>query len=168
MDGCGYNVRYETCNYEKHYHGANQEQIQENIRNGRECNYGISFSTQSKEKMRKTYKHRYSLGLYKKFNTNHSQETKNKIAKSKRGQKLTEEHKNKISVCSSGRTWIHNKDLKERKFIKKEEIDFYFENGWKNGKGVIWMNNGVNCMCADIWDYQYFIKCGYVDGRIKC
>jgi hypothetical protein len=118
--------------------------------------------------MRKTYKHRYSLGLYKKFNTNHSQETKNKIAKSKMGQKLTEEHKNKISVCSSGRTWIHNKDLKERKFIKKEEIDFYFENGWKNGKGVIWMNNGVNCMCVDIWDYQYFIKYGYVDGRIKC
>ena len=168
MDGCGYNVRYETCNYEKHYHGANQEQIQENIRNGKAWNYGISFSAQSKEKMRKTYKHRYSLGLYKKFNTNHSQETKNKIAKSKRGQKLTEEHKNKISVCSSGRTWIHNKDLKERKFIKKEEIDFYFENGWKNGKGVIWMNNGVNCMCVDIWDYQYFIKCGYVDGRIKC
>jgi hypothetical protein len=168
MDGCGYNVRYETCNYEKHYHGANQEQIQENIRNGKAWNYGISFSAQSKEKMRKTYKHRYSLGLYKKFNTNHSQETKNKIAESKRGQKLTQEHKNKISVCSSGRTWIHNKDLKERKFIKKEEIDFYFENEWKNGKGVIWMNNGVNCMCADIWDYQYFIKCGYVDGRIKC
>ena len=167
-DGCGYNMKYETCNYEKHYHGANQEQIEENIRNGRAWNYGISFSTQSKEKMRKTKKHRYSLGVYKKFNTNHSQETKNKIAESKKGQKLTEEHKNKISVCSSGRTWIHNKDLKERKFIKKDEIDFYFENGWKNGKGVIWMNNGVNCMCVDIWDYQYAIKCGYVDGRIKC
>ena len=168
MDGCGYNMRYETCNYEKHYHGANKELIEENIKNGRPWNYGISFSQQSKNKMIKTKKHRYSLGLYTKFNTNHSQETKNKIAKSKRGKKLTEEHKNKISVCSSGRTWIHNKSLKERKFIKKEEINYYLLNGWENGKGVIWMNNMINCMCADIWDYEYFIKCGYVDGRIKC
>jgi group I intron endonuclease len=167
-DGCGYNMRYETCSYEKHYHGANQEQIEENIRNGRAWNYAIGFSTQSKEKMRKTKKHRYSLGVYKKFNTNHSQETKDKIAESKRGQKLTEEHKNKISECSSGRTWIHNKSLKKRKFIKKEELDFYFENGWENGKGVIWMNNGVNCMCADIWNYKNFIACGYITGRIKC
>lgn len=167
-DGCGYNMRYETCNYQKHYHGANQEQIEENIKNGRVWNYGISFSQQSKEKMRKTYKHRYSLGLYKKFNTNHSEETKQKIAESKRGQKLSQEHKNKISKCSSGRTWIHNKKLKERKFIKKEEISFYLQNGWENGKGVLWMNNGVECMCADIWDYQSFISCGYITGRIKC
>jgi group I intron endonuclease len=167
MDGCGYNMRYETCNYEKHYHGANQEQIEENIRNGRAWNYGISFSTQSKEKMRKTKKHRYSLGLYTKFNTNHSQETKNKIAESKRGKKLTEEHKNKIAECSSGRTWIHKKDLKERKFIKKEEINLYLLNGWENGKGVIWINNVVECLCVDIWDYENYTEKGFVCGRIK-
>ena len=67
-----------------------------------------------------------------------------------------------------GRTWLYNKDLKERKFIKKEEINFYFENGWESGKGVIWMNNGVECICADVWDYQSFVKCGYITGRIKC
>lgn len=167
MDGCGYNMRYETCNYEKHYHGANQEQIEENIRNGRAWNYGISFSTQSKEKMRKTKKHRYSLGLYTKFNTNHSQETKNKIAESKRGKKLTEEHKNKIAECSSGRTWIHKKDLKERKFIKKEEINLYLLNGWESGKGVIWINNVVECLCVDIWDYENYTEKGFVCGRIK-
>jgi len=167
MDGCGYNMRYETCNYEKHYHGANQEQIEENIRNGRAWNYGISFSTQSKEKMRKTKKHRYSLGLYTKFNTNHSQETKNKIAESKRGKKLTEEHKNKIAECFSGRTWIHKKDLKERKFIKKEEINLYLLNGWESGKGVIWINNVVECLCVDIWDYENYTEKGFVCGRIK-
>jgi len=167
IDGGGYNMRYETCNYEKHYHGANQEQIQENIKNGKPWNYGVGFSSQSKEKMRKTKKHRYSLGLYKKFNTNHSQETKDKIAESKRGKKLSQEHKNKISKCSFGRTWIHNKDLKERKFIKKEGISSYLQNGWENEKGVIWMNNGVECMCADIWDYQSFISCGYINGRIQ-
>ena len=150
MDGCGYNMRYETCNYEKHYHGANQELIEENIRNGRAWNYGISFSTQSKEKMRKTKKHRYSLGVYKKFNTNHSQETKNKIAE-----------------CSSGRTWIHKKDLKERKFIKKEEINLYLLNGWESGKGVVWVNNMVECLCVDMWDYQNYIEKGFVYGRIK-
>lgn len=166
-DGCGYNMKYETCNYQKHYHGANQEQIEENIKNGRPWNYGISFSSQSKEKMRKTKKHRYSLGLYKKFNTNHSQETKEKIAESKRGQKLSQEHRKNISKSSSGRTWIHNKNLKERKFIKKEEINFYLQNGWINGKGVIWMNNVVECLCIDIWDYQNFIACGYTDGRIR-
>jgi group I intron endonuclease len=166
-DGCGYNMKYETCNYIKHYHGANQEQIQENIENGRPWNYGISFSQQSKEKMKKTKKHRYSLGLYKKFNTNHSQETKDKIAESKRGKKLSQDHKNKISKCSFGRTWIHNKNLKERKFLKKEEISPYLQNGWENGKGVIWMNNGVECMCADVWNYQSFISCGYVNGRIQ-
>jgi group I intron endonuclease len=61
VDGCGYNMRYETCNYKKHYHGANQEQIEENIKNGRVWNYGISFSSQSKEKMRKTKKHRWDI-----------------------------------------------------------------------------------------------------------
>jgi len=167
MDGCGYNIRYETCNYEKHYHGANQEIIEENIKNGRAWNYGISFSTQSKEKMRKTKKHRYSLGVYKKFNTNHSQETKNKIAESKRGKKLTEEHKNKIAECSSGRTWIHKKDLKERKFIKKEEINLYLLNGWESGKGVIWINNVVECLCVNIWDYENYTEKGFVCGRIK-
>ena len=166
IDGGGYNMRYEISNYEKHYHGANQEQIQENIKNGRPWNYGVSFSLQSKEKMKKTKKHRYSLGLYKKFNTNHSQETKDKIAESKRGKKLSQDHKNKISKCSFGRTWIHNKNLKERKFIKKEEISLYLQNGWERGKGAIWMNNGVECMCADVWNYQSFISCGYTDGRI--
>ena len=167
IDGGGYNMRYEISNYEKHYHGANQEQIQENIKNGRPWNYGVSFSLQSKEKMKKTKKHRYSLGLYTKFNTKHTQETKDKIAESHRGKKLTQEHKDKISKDSSGRTWIHNKNLKERKFIKKEEINLYLQNGWEKGKGVIWMNNGVECMCADVWDYQSFISCGYINGRIQ-
>jgi group I intron endonuclease len=134
MDGCGYNMRYETCNYEKHYHGANQELIEENIRNGRAWNYGISFSTQSKEKMRKTKKHRYSLGVYKKFNTNHSQETKNKIAESKRGQKLTEEHRKNISKSSVGRTWIYNPELNKRKFVKQDELEMFLESGWRKGR----------------------------------
>ena len=113
IDGGGYNMRYEISNYEKHYHGANQEQIQENIKNGRPWNYGVSFSLQSKEKMRKTKKHRYSLGLYKKFNTNHTQETKDKIAESKRGQKLSQEHRKNIAKSSSGRVWISNTELNE-------------------------------------------------------
>jgi group I intron endonuclease len=166
-DGCGYNMKYESCNYEKHYHGANRDQIKENIKNGRPWNYRISFSQQSKDKMIKTKKHRYSLGLYTKFNTNHSQETKNKIAESKRGKKLTEEHKNKIAECSSGRTWIHNKLLKERKFIKKEEINLYLLNGWESGKGVVWMNNVVECLCVNIWDYENYTEKGFVCGRIK-
>ncbi len=134
MDGCGYNMRYETCNYEKHYHGANQELIEENIRNGRAWNYGISFSTQSKEKMRKTKKHRYSLGVYKKFNTNHSQETKDKIAESKRGQKLTEEHRKNIAKSSVGRIWIYNPELDERKFVKQDELEMFLESGWRKGR----------------------------------
>jgi group I intron endonuclease len=133
-DGCGYNMKYETCNHEKYYHGANQELIEENIRNGRVWNYGISFSTQSKEKMRKTKKHRYSLGLYTKFNTNHTQETKDKISESKRGQKLTEEHKNNISKSSVGRTWIYNPELDERKFVKQDELEMFLESGCKKGR----------------------------------
>jgi group I intron endonuclease len=133
-DGCGYNMKYETCNYEKHYHGANQELIEENIRNGRAWNYGISFSTQSKEKMRKTKKHRYSLGLYKKLNTNHSQETKNKIAESKKGQKLTEEHRKNIAKSSVGRTWIYNPELDERKFVKQYELEMFLGSGWRKGR----------------------------------
>jgi group I intron endonuclease len=168
MDGCGYNMKYETCSYDKHYHGANPEQIEENIKNKKPWNYGISFSQQSKEKMIKTKKHRYSLGLYKKFNTKHSQETKDKIAKSKRDKKLSQEHKNKISKCSSGRTWIHNKNLKERKFLKKEEVSFYLQNGWENGKGVVWINNVIECLCVNIWDYPNYIQNGFVNGRIKC
>lgn len=133
-DGCGYNMKYETCSYEKHYHGANQEQIEENIKNGRPWNYGISFSSQSKEKMRKTKKHRYSIGLYKKFNTNHSQETKDKIAESKRGQKLSQEHRKNIAKSSSGRVWIYNTELNERKFVKQDELKMFLGNGWKKGR----------------------------------
>jgi group I intron endonuclease len=168
VDGCGYNMRYETCNYEKHYHGANQEQIGENIKNGKAWNYGISFSSQSKERMRKTKKQRYSLGLYTKFNTKHTQETKDKIAESKRGQKLTKQHRDNIAKSSVGRTWIYNKNLKERKFVKKENLNEYLNSGWEIGKGVIWMNNMTECLCVDIWNYQNFIACGYITGRIKC
>ncbi len=166
-DGCGYNMKYETCNYVKHYHGANQEQIQENIENGRPWNYGISFSQQSKEKMKKTKKHRYSLGLYKKFNTNHSQETKDKIAASHRGKKLTQEHKDKISKDSSGRTWIFNNNFKKRKFVKKEEIDFYLQTGWEKGQGSIWVNNMIESISIDAWDYPNYIQNGFVNGRIQ-
>jgi len=122
MDGCGYNMRYETCNYEKHYHGANQEQIEENIKNGRPWNYGISFSSQSKEKMRKTKKHRYSLGLYKKFNTNHSEETKQKIAESKRGKKLSQEHKNKIKESAKRGSESSVSKLSEDTVIKIKSL----------------------------------------------
>jgi group I intron endonuclease len=166
-DGCGYNMKYETCNYIKHYHGANQEQIQENIENGRPWNYGISFSQQSKEKMKKTKKHRYSLGLYTKFNTKHSQETKDKISKSKIGKKLTQEHKDKISKDSSGRTWIFNNNLKKRKFVKKEEIDFYLQTGWEKGQGSIWVNNMIESISIDSWDYPKYIQKGFVNGRIQ-
>jgi len=133
-DGCGYNMKYETCSYEKHYHGANQELIEDNIRNGRAWNYGIGFSQQSKEKMRKTKKHRYSLGLYTNFNTNHSQETKNKIAESKRGKKLTEEHRKNIAKSSVGRIWIYNPELNERKFVKQDELEMFLESGWRKGR----------------------------------
>lgn len=134
MDGCGYNMRYETVNYNKHYHGANREQIEENIKNGRAWNYGINFSTQSKEKISKTKKYRYSLGLYKKFNINHSQETKNKIAETKRGQKLTDEHKKNIAKSSSGRVWIYNSELDVRKFVKQDELEMFLESGWRKGR----------------------------------
>lgn len=45
------------------------------------------------------------------------------------------------------------------------ECVFMLSN-WERGKGAIWMNNGVECMCADVWNYQSFISCGYTDGRI--
>jgi group I intron endonuclease len=134
IDGGGYNMRYEISNYEKHYHGANQDQIQENIENGRVWNYGISFSQQSKEKMIKTKKHRYSLGLYTNFNTNHTQETKDKIAESKRGQKLTKQHRDNIAKSSVGRTWIYNPELNERKFVKQDELEMFLESGWRKGR----------------------------------
>jgi len=164
---CKYVAKLVTCNYIKHYHGANQEQIQENIENGRPWNYGISFSQQSKEKMKKTKKHRYSLGLYTKFNTKHSQETKDKISKSKIGKKLTQEHKDKISKDSSGRTWIFNNNLKKRKFVKKEEIDFYLQTGWEKGQGSIWVNNMIESISIDSWDYPKYIQKGFVNGRIQ-
>ena len=168
MDKCGYNMRYETDNYEKHYHGADISKIEDNLTNGKIWNYGIKFSQQSKEKMSKTKKYRRSIGLYDKFNTNHTEETKNKISKSKTGQKLSQNHKNKISECSLGRSWIYNENTKERKFLKRYEIDTYLLNGWKSGKGVVWMNNTIQSVCVDIWDYENYTKVGFIEGRLQC
>jgi hypothetical protein len=95
-----------------------------------------------------------------------SQETIEKIRETNTGKRHTEETKNKLSKLISGKIWIHNKLLKEKKFINSEEIDFYLQNGWERGMGNIWMNNTVECFRVNICDYDYYTENGFIVGRI--
>lgn len=49
-----------------------------------------------------------------------------------KGKHHTEETKLKNRLQSTGRIWIHNET--ESKFPRKEDLDYYLNNGWKIGK----------------------------------
>lgn len=49
-----------------------------------------------------------------------------------KGKHHTNETKLKNKLQSTGRVWIHNET--ESKFPKKEDLDYYLNNGWKLGK----------------------------------
>jgi hypothetical protein len=36
------------------------------------------------------------------------------------------------------RHWIYKEELKKCKFIKKEELNYYVNNGWKKGRIIKW------------------------------
>ena len=80
-DGNGYNMRYETSNvFEKNYYGVDKTIVENNIKNGNAWNKGISISSETKQKVSQTKKHRFEHGLYKNYGHLHTEETKQKLS----------------------------------------------------------------------------------------
>jgi hypothetical protein len=56
------------------------------------------------------------------------------------------------------------------KHIKKSELEFYINNGWKrcgHTKGLIFLNNGNNEKRVKEHDVSYYVNLGWKIGRIK-
>lgn len=71
-------------------------------------------------------------------NNKASDDTKRKMSETRKGRKLTEEHRNNIRTSligkpgnTKGRIWINNK--KERKLIDKQDINYWTSIGWVRG-----------------------------------
>ena len=68
------------------------------------------------------------VGVWK--DKKHSIETRKKMSIMRKG-------KNKGNENSQfGTCWILNKDLKENKKIKKEELSFWINKGWEKGRKI--------------------------------
>lgn len=66
------------------------------------------------------------------YGRKHSQTTKTRLSLVHKG--LIDGEKNP----NYGKTWIYNLDLKITKSIKKEELDFYLNQGWFKGRKLKW------------------------------
>ena len=86
-------------------------------------NKGMKFSEEAKKKQ--------SL---KRKGVKKSQEHRDKISKSNKGKKFSDTHKQKIRNSKSDNIVIHNKLLQEDKFVKKQNLTNYLNEGWKIGR----------------------------------
>lgn len=59
---------------------------------------------------------------------NHSESTKKKIGEA------NSKHQKGSGNSQYGKCWIHNKELKQSKSIRKEDIDLWLEDGWEKGR----------------------------------
>jgi len=60
----------------------------------------------------------------------HSKETKNKMSKTKQRNKSAQGENN----SQYGKCWIYNEELKQSKSVKKEEIQFWLDKDWIEGR----------------------------------
>lgn len=163
-DGCGYNMRYESVNRDKNYYGADITTVQNNISNGMAWNKGISPSTETRNKISKTKKHRSKNGLYKKYGHKHSEETKAKLSEvAKNRPSASKETRDKLRKNSSGRKCYYNPDEKKRIFLKNDQE---IPPGYIKGKGTVWVNDGESSISIDLWEKEEYIRNGYTKGRM--
>lgn len=96
--------------------------------------YGKHHTRETKEKLSKS--HKGQIPWNKNKCNIYSEEILQKMRESKKGKKITESHKKKISEAlkdkNKGKRWIN--DGIHNKFICKEELDSYLNNGWKLGQ----------------------------------
>lgn len=90
-----------------------------------------------KEKISNGLKLYYSTHINIWFGKKHSEESKAKIGKansiSQKGERNSQ----------YGKCWIYNDELKENKSIKKEDLDYWLQNGWKKGRKMKFKLKGL-------------------------
>jgi hypothetical protein len=65
------------------------------------------------------------------YNMNYGS-VRRKISEARRGKRLTEEQKRKISVDSSNRRWVSNGAIEM--FVRSEDVESYIGKGWVHGR----------------------------------
>lgn len=148
IEECGKELLIEREQYwidelDSYNNGYNSRPIASNMLN-------FVFSTESKEKMKKSHKGLQNGDKHPLYGKKHSEETKEKIRKSKIGKKLSEETKSKMSKIRKGRSSPmkgkrHSEETKEK--ISKNHINV---NGEKNPKSKL--TNVLVKEIREIWD----------------
>jgi len=81
---------------------------------------------------------RKNKGKQPRLGTTYSEESKKKMSLAKKGRpgpKQSEETKLKKSKANSGKRWVHNISLRERKYVSPGEINLLCCSGWTLGLG---------------------------------
>lgn len=164
LDGFGYNMRYENVTKNVNYYGADTEIVKNNILKGNAWNKGINLSEEVKNKVSKTKKRRFELGMYKNYGHKHTEKTKSKLSEIAKNRKpISFETKEKLRKQSSGRKCYYNVKEKKRIFIKNDQN---IPEGYIKGKGTCWVNNGKENFSIDIWEKENYFRNGYSKGRL--
>jgi hypothetical protein len=99
----------------------NKKRLEESIE------YYEFFCNKISEGLKRYYK---NGGLNKFKNSKHTEESKKRIgeanSKNQKGNKNSQ----------YGTCWVYNKELKENKKIKKEDLDSWLEQGWIKGRKI--------------------------------
>lgn len=164
----GYNIKNEHLEELEANYWGNENKARENLSKGLAWNKGISPKHETRDKISKTKKKKYVLGLYpNSFGHKHTEETKARLSEiAKNRPKPSEETKKKWTNQSKDRKFYHNVSLKNRISIKDYDS---IPEGYVPGKGTCWVHKENTSIYISIWEKQNYIDNGYKEGRvIKC
>ena len=109
--------------------------------------YGRHHSKETREKIAEKQR----LTFRRKGVTNSKNpEVGKKISNSLKGHEVTSETRKKLSDFNKTHCWVVKLDNTEQKFVNREELEYYFSNGWEKGKikklkkKKIYITNGIS------------------------
>jgi len=164
----GYNIKNEFIEDTERKYWGDSNKAKENISKGIKWNKGISPKESTREKISKTKKKKYELGLYENsFGHKHTEETKKKLSDiAKNRPKPSSETKQKLGNQSKDRKFYYSVENKRKILIKSNQLP---PEGYMPGKGTCWVHKNAISISIDIWEKQNYINNGFKEGRlIKC
>lgn len=161
----GYNIKNEFIEDTERKYWGDFHKAKDNISRGINWNKGISPNQSTREKISKTKKKKYELGLYQdSFGHKHTEETKKKLSDiAKKRPKPSNETKQKLGNQSKDRKFYYNIEDKRRILIKSNELA---PEGYILGKGTCWVHKDNINISINIWEKQNYIINGFREGRL--
>lgn len=183
-----YTFNDEQSMYEKEAEIVNEEFINRNDTYNLKLGGQGGWSYINDNKLNQTEKNRLSsLKNLEKANKKNKELFEQGLTR--KGHKLSQEHKNKISDKLTGlnvgeKNHIYGKKSINKdginKLVKKEDLDQYLSDGWSLGQiqnkpdfsgennpqtGKIWITDGANNKCITTFDAAPYLKNGWFKGR---